>query len=138
MQLGRILKTALVVGVVVNLYDFLINGVLLMRLMEPLPFMRETPPIGWLVAGDFVAALVFVWVFDRVRGSFGSGAAGGATFGLYAGILVNFPTWIFMYLLVEGMTYSAAWVWTVVGILWGVAAGGAAGWAYDRTGPAGA
>ena len=67
--------------------------------------------------GDFVTVLVFVWVYDRVRWS-RAGVKGGASYALYAGILINFPTWIFAHLLFEGFPYSLAWTWTLVGIGW--------------------
>ncbi len=134
MPIGRILKTAVIVGIVVNVFDFLVNGLLLASFHAALANMNPDPPMALLVFGDFVAALVFVWVFSRVRSAFGPGAAGGAAFGLYAGVLVNFPTWIFLHILMTGIPYSSAWLWTVVGIAWAVTAGAATGWAWDRMG----
>jgi D-alanyl-lipoteichoic acid acyltransferase DltB (MBOAT superfamily) len=79
-----------------------------------------------------VAALVFVWVYDRVYGSFGGGWKGGATYGLFAGILVNFPTWLFMNLVLEGFPYGLAWIWTIVGVVYGVILGAVAGALYKK------
>jgi hypothetical protein len=50
----------------------------------------------------------------------------------YAGVLVNFPTWIIAYLLLEGFTYGLAWGWTAIGILWCVIAGAVAGAVYEK------
>jgi hypothetical protein len=131
-----LLLTALVVGVVVNLYDFVVHGLLLTGpLYSRLPIMRPAAPLPLLILTDFVAALIFVWVFQRVRACFASGALGGATFGLYAGFLVNFPTWIASYLLLEGFTYGLAWAWTLTGVVWGVLAGAVAGGLMSRPGP---
>jgi hypothetical protein len=128
MPLPRLLLTALIVGVVVNVYDFVLHNILLTGpVYSHIPILHTAVSVPLLVLGDFVAALVFVWVYQRVRASFGPGAAGGAAFGLYAGILVNFPTWIFCYLLIEGFTYGLAWVWTLAGIGWGVLAGAVTG-----------
>jgi hypothetical protein len=85
------------------------------------------PSCQLLVVADFAAALVFVWVYGRGQASFQLGARGGAAFGFYAGVLVNFPTWIAAYLLIQGFTYSLAWAWTLTGIGWGVVAGAVAG-----------
>jgi len=127
-RLPRSLLTALAVGVVVNFYDFVVHGLLLTGpLYSKLPLMRPDAPLPLLILTDFVAALVFVWVFQRVRTCFAPGAAGGATFGLYAGILVNFPTWIASYLLLEGFSYALAWAWILTGVVWGVLAGAVAG-----------
>ena len=139
MPLPRLLLTALVVGVVVNLYDFVVHGLLLTGpLYSKLPLMRQEMSLPLLILTDFVAALVFVWVFQRVRACFAPGAAGGATFGLYAGVLVNFPTWIASYLLLEGFTYGLAWAWILTGVVWGVLAGAVAGAVMSRPAPAAA
>ena len=139
MPLRRLLLTALVVGVVVNLFDFVVHGLLLTGpLYSKLPIMKQGASLALLVLTDFVAAAVFVWVFQRVRACFAPGAAGGATFGLYAGVLVNFPTWIASYLLLEGFSYGLAWAWILTGVAWGVLAGAVAGALMSRPAPAAA
>ena len=132
MNVKKLLLTAVVVGVVMNIVDFVVQGQLLAGYYANFSLFKREAPIPWLVVGDFVAALVFVWVYDRVRASFGAGPKGGATYGLYAGVLVNFPTWIFAYLLMEGFTYGLAWTWTLVGIAWCVIAGALAGLLYKK------
>jgi hypothetical protein len=131
--------TGLAVGVVVNLYDFVVHGLLLTGpLYSKLPLMRPGASLPLLILMDFVAALVFVWVFQRVRACFAAGAAGGAAFGFYAGVLVNFPTWIASYLLLEGFTYGLAWAWILTGVVWGVLAGAVAGALMSRPVPSAA
>ncbi len=132
MNVKKVLLAGLVVGVVMNVFDFVVQGQLLAGYYAQLSFLKREPPIPWLVVGDFVAALVFVWVYDRVFSSFGGGAKGGATFGLYAGVLVNFPTWIFANLIFVDFPYGLAWVWTLVGVAWGVIAGAVAGATYKK------
>ena len=129
MKLQKLIVTALVVGIVANVFDYAVHGVLLAGpLYSKLPtLMRPDASIPLLVLSDFVAALVFVWVYARVRTAFPAGPRGGAIFGLYAGVLVNFPTWIVSYLLITGFTYGLAWVWTILGILWCLVAGAVAG-----------
>lgn len=122
------LVTVVVVGIVVNVFDFLVHGLLLQGpVYSRLPLMRTDFSVPLIVLVDFVAAAVFVWVYQRVRASFPPGAAGGATFGLYAGVLVNFPTWIAAYITLNGFTYGLAWIWIITGILWCVLAGAVTG-----------
>ena len=130
MNVKKLLLAAVAVGVVVNVLDFVVQGQLLAGYYANIPLFKREPPIHWLVLGDFVAALVLVAVYDRVRSSFGGGAKGGAVVGLYAGVLVNFPTWIFAHLLWEGFPYGLAWTLTVVGVVWTVIAGAVAGAIY--------
>ena len=134
MNVKKYLIAAIAVGVVANILDFIVHGQILSGsyYSKMTTLFRQDTPIYWLVIGDFVAALVFVWVYDRVYGSFAGGPKGGASYGLYAGILVNFPTWIFANLLFVGFTYGLAWIWTIYGILWGVIAGAVAGALYKK------
>jgi hypothetical protein len=132
MNLKRILVPALVVGIVANIIDFIVHNMILKGYYEGMTIFNPEGAVGWLIFGDFVAALVFVWVYDRVQGSFAGGPAGGATYGLYAGILVNFPTWIFGSILFVGFTYGLAWVWTIYGIIWGIVCGAVMGALYKK------
>jgi hypothetical protein len=132
MNVKKLLLAAVVVGVVMNVVDFVVQGQLLAGFYAQLPLLKTEPPIPWLVIGDFVAALVFVWVYDRAFSSFGGGPRGGATFGFYAGVLVNFPTWIFAHLIFTDFPYGLAWVWTIAGVAWGVIAGAVAGAVYKK------
>ena len=138
MNTGRILKTGLAVGVVANVYDYVFNNYVF-PMMGPAPsFMNDMASISvmWLVILDFVAALVFVWFFDMVRGAFGAGAKGGATYGLAAGILMNFPLWIGLHLFIKDFAYGEAWMFTCVGLVAAVVWGAVAGAVYDKTGAA--
>ncbi len=132
MNVKKLLLATVVVGVVMNIVDFLVHGQLLAGYYANLPLFKKEAAIQWLVIGDFVAALVFVWVYDRVLSSFGGGPKGGATYGLYAGILANFPTWIFANLLFEGFPYGLAWTMTLTGVVWCVIAGAIVGALYNR------
>ncbi len=136
MQTGRILKTGLAVGVVANIYDFLTNTYLFPALGPQPAFMEEMAamPIHWLVINDFVATLVLVWFFDKVRAAFGPGAKGGAEYGLSAGILINFPLWLTMGLVIKDFSYANSWMWVAFGVVWTVIMGTVAGVVYDKTG----
>ncbi len=49
MDLGRIIKTTLVAGIVANAIDYVSFTFLFTSYMQ-LPFMNPMPPIAWLVA----------------------------------------------------------------------------------------
>lgn len=138
MQTGRILKAGVAVGVVANIWDF-ISNLYILPMLGPAPaIMKDAAsfPLPMLAFADFVAAFVFVWFFDRVRAAFGPGAKGGATYGLMAGILMNFPLWIVMSLVLKDFSYGTAWQWTIASIIWAVLGGAVAGVVYDMGGPA--
>ena len=128
MNLGAWLKLGVVTGVVLNILDFLVQGNLLAGMYAASPAFRNTEEtIPYLIAGDFVAAFVFCWAYLKLGAATGSGAGGGATFGMYAGVLVGFPTWIFVHLLVNGIPYGMMWVLTIWNVIAYVIIGAVAG-----------
>jgi hypothetical protein len=134
MNLKKFLLAGVVGGIVANILDAVVHGQLLQSQYAALPnlFNQDQGNLPWLIFGDFVAVFIFVWVYDRVYSSFSGGPKGGATFGLYAGILANFPTWIFMHLLVIGWPYSLSWIWIIFGVAWGVIVGAVVGALYKK------
>jgi hypothetical protein len=142
MNLKKLLIAFIAVGVVVNVYDFLVYGVLLRGTLESEPLRAVFKPMVenmvWYIIADFVAALVFVWVYARVYDSFGGGVKGGLTFGIYGGIFLTFPTAIVIYLSIAGIPYWFSWAWIAIGIVWCIIAGIVAGALYTKQAPAAA
>jgi hypothetical protein len=134
MNVKKLLLATLVVGVVANVLDFIVHGQILSGpYYSQLPnLFRQDMSMAWLIIGDFVWALVFVWVYSRVYGSFSGGAKGGATYGLYAGILLNFPANLFMNIMFVGFPYGLAWIWVIWGIIAAVIYGAVAGAIYKK------
>lgn len=134
MNVKKLLLAALVVGVVANVLDFIVHGQILSGpyYSQLTGLFRQDMPMAWLIIGDFVWALVFVWVYSRVYSSFSGGAKGGATYGLYAGILLNFPANLFMSVMFVGFPYGLAWIWVVWGIIAAVINGTVAGAIYKK------
>lgn len=134
MNVKKLLVAALGVGVVANIWDYVVHVMVLQGpYYSQMPgLFRQDTPVAWMIVGDFVAAVVFVWVYARVHGSFGGGPKGGATYGLYAGILVNFPMGIFFNLIFVGFPYSLSWIWMIAGVIYGVIMGAVAGALYKK------
>ncbi len=134
MNVKKYLVAALAVGVAWNVYDFVAHGQILqgMYYSKLTNLMRQDAPMHWFVIGDLVAGFVFVWVYDRVYGSFGGGPKAGATFGLYAGVFAFFPGMLFNHLIIANFPYGLAWAMTIVGIIGCVIAGAVAGAVYKK------
>lgn len=120
MKSGKFWIAVLVGGIVANILDFIVQGLVLNNVYyAQMPELFNTgTSLIWYIIGDFVAVFVFAWVYDKVAGSFEGGPKGGMMCGLYAGILVNFPTWIFMHLFIKGFPYGLSWISTIYGIVW--------------------
>jgi hypothetical protein len=135
MKSSKFWIAVLVAGVVMNVFDFLVQGKILNDMYyAKLPTLfNNTANPAWYIFGDFLAVLVLAWFYDVVSGSFPKGAAGGAKFGAYAGILISFPTWLLMSAMVVGFPYPLAWLWTILGVVWGAIAGAVVAAIYKKS-----
>ena len=125
-------------GLVMNIVDFVLLGIVMTNLYYSKHadvFLDTSNPV-WLIVGDFVTVFVLAWVYDKVAGSFSKGWKGGALYGLYAGVLINFPTWILMHLTVRGFSYKYAWFSTIYGIAWSAIAAAVVAALYKKGEPA--
>jgi hypothetical protein len=93
---ARVILGGLFAGVIVNLSEFLVNGVLLSRdwqaAMEALG--RSTPPksfLAILVTWGFLAGISIVWLYAAARPRFGPGPK--------TALLTGFAFWFFSYAL---------------------------------------
>ena len=119
----KFLLAFIIVGVVLNVFDGLVHGGLMMNTYKGLSFMRQDTPVIWYIALDFLMALVLVWFYEKVKGSFARSIGGGALFGFYAGVLISFPSMLGMKLMITGFPYYLAWVWIILAIIWDIIAG---------------
>ncbi len=121
MKSSKFWLAVLVGGVVANVIDYVVYtywlGPTYMATNSAL-FNQDPNNIRWYIIGDFVAVLVFAWIFDKVSGSFGSTPKDGAMAGLYLGIFATFPMQIFIHLMFNGYPYSLSWISTIYGIVW--------------------
>jgi len=132
MSSGKFWLAVLAAGVVANIIDAFVMGGVLASTMASIESMRQDTNMVWFVVGDFLFVFVMVWFYDKVYGSFGGGPKGGATFGLYVGVICSFPMWIFIHLMFKGFPYSLAWILTIYGIVGGIIAGSVIGAVYKK------
>jgi hypothetical protein len=120
-------------GIVVNVMDFLVHGMLFQEMFySKMQGMRTDVNPLWYIALDFLMVAVFVWFYDKVYGSYGGGMPGGMKFGLYYGVALNFPVMFFPYLMYQGMNYGFVWASIIYGIIWGMVLGMAVGKFYTK------
>lgn len=135
MKSSKFWIAVVVTGVVMNVVDFLVQGMWFGTMIYskfPDLFSMNPSAMPFYIIGDFITVLVFAWVYDKVYASFGGGAKGGMMAGLYAGVLANFPTWIFAHLTFKGFPYSVSWIFTIYGIVWYIIAGTIVGAMYKK------
>jgi hypothetical protein len=129
------LATTVIVGVAVNVYDYLVHDVLLLKLLyNKLPIMRygsatsqttliSDAAVPLFIFADFVAAFIFVALYSWVYKSSSAGTRCGIQFGLATGVLINIPTWFVCSLQLNHFPLVLAIAWTLAGIGWTLVAG---------------
>ena len=135
MDFKTLLKLGIVTGVLMNIFDVIVQGTLMGGLYSAPVFRNPEEEIIYLVLADFAAAFVFVWIYLKLGSAAGPGIGGGATFGFYAGVLYSFPMFYAMHLLFNGYTSELAWINTVYQIIVYVIVGATAG-ALNKARPA--
>jgi hypothetical protein len=98
--------------------------------MAAIPGMQPEFSKLWETVGDLFSALVVTGMYARVRGVFGTGLAGGAVYGVYAGLMIHFPTWLFM-TVYAGWPYGPTWVITIGLVCLVIVAGAIMGLVYQ-------
>lgn len=128
---------AAVIAVLVWLliWDNFFGSMLLGSAMAQIPGMVAEVSKLWETVGDLFAAVMLVGVYARTRSVFGGGPKNGAIYGVYAGLLINFPTWLFM-TVYAGWPYAATWMMTLGLTLVSVVGGAITGTVYQAMGGA--
>jgi len=133
MQPKKVLPAILLVWVWLLLWDNFLSGPIMGNALATIPGLVATFPKMWEVVGDLCAAVVLVWFYSRVQGAFGTGIMGGLKYGLSAGVLINFPTWLFMTLYLA-WPYAPTWHITLIAILQTGVSGLLAGLVFEKMG----
>ena len=114
----RILVGTIALGIIANVIDYVLNNYVFGAAWAALTFVNPTPPMIWLIIGDFAAALMLMVAWDKFGAAMGSGAGGGFKFGLFAGFFVNFPMTLMWSIYINGFPYSLAWKMIIVSTVW--------------------
>jgi hypothetical protein len=128
-----LLVAGIVAAVWYVVFDLFLMGPILGSSLTGIPGMNPSPVTMWVIIGDLASCLVLAAVYARTRSVFGVGLKGGATYGVYAGVLVNFPLWLMMSVYVS-WPYGASWMMTIAGIVVTAVAGGLIGLVYEKLG----
>ncbi|HLF55259.1 MAG TPA: hypothetical protein VI942_00295 [Thermoanaerobaculia bacterium] len=135
MNWTRVVLGGLAAGIVTNIVDFVMHGMLLGKTYQRYTeAFSQTPanPLHFFVVAVAIGVLTAV-LFARSRGSWGDGWKGGATFGLYLG-LAGFFASFYNPLVIDGFPYYLAWCWGGIHVIDGVVGGAVLGAVVPREG----
>jgi hypothetical protein len=91
-NLQKVIVGGLVAGVVLNIIDFLLFGVVLKNDMTQAMQAMGKPPvsggmIGWFVVLDFLYGIFLVWLYAAIRPRFGAGPGTAVKAGLISWVV---------------------------------------------------
>ena len=117
MNMRRILTGTIVVGIAANAVDWLLMKFFWGTSWTALAWVNPTPPMMWLIIGDFAVAFMLMLAWDKFGAVSGKGPGAGFRFGLFAGAFVTFPAVLSWQMWIKDFPYALAWKTIVVGTL---------------------
>jgi hypothetical protein len=128
MNWTRVILGGVVAGVVTNVADFVMHGILLGPTYAKYPeaFSQTQANPAYFAAISIVVGIFTAVLFGKSRGSWAPGWKGGAAFGFFLGLAVFFANF-YNPLVIEGFPYHLSWCWGGIGVIDGVLAGAVLG-----------
>lgn len=133
---GRVVLGGLLAGLVLNVFDFLVNGVWLMADWEAaMQALGKSPisdaMIGLYVVWDFVLGIFVVWLYAAIRPRYGAGPG--------TAVLAALAVWFLVFLMhaigeapLDLFPLRLYVMITLVGVVQMALAGLAGGWVYQE------
>jgi len=124
MNWTRILAGGVVAGILVNLVDFVLHGMLMAPTYKKYSdvFVQTEANPAYFFAASIAVAICIAILFGKTRGSWAEGWMGGATFGFFFGLATFFMNFYY-HLVIAGFPYYLGWCWGGIGIIDGVIGG---------------
>jgi hypothetical protein len=135
-NIGRVLLGGLIAGVVLNIGESLLNGVVLANDMKAeFDRLRLPDPGGDFIAkavvATFILGIVIVYIYAAIRTQFGPGVKTA----IYAGLFAWFCVYVYVGVIQTGLGFVSVKL-ALIGAVWGLveyAAGAVAGaWLYKE------
>ncbi len=119
MNWGRAVVAGLVAGIVQNIVNFVLHGLVLGGTYEgEAAFVQEEDPavFVWFTLVALVIGVVAALFFASSRQSWQAGPRGGLHFGILLGAVVGFQQF-YLTLVISDFPYNVAWIWLAVEII---------------------
>lgn len=124
MNWTRIALAGVAAGVVTNVCEFIVHGLLMAATYEGLPEVFEQTQASplYFLAIAIGMALAMAALYARTRSCWPSGVKGGATLGFFVGLFLFFADFYYPLIIAE-FPYYLAWCWGASSILFAVITG---------------
>ncbi|NIV92307.1 hypothetical protein GWN42_05760 [candidate division KSB1 bacterium] len=132
MNWGKALLAGVVGGIVVNIYNFVMHGMIMgSTYTEYAAFAQEEASPVWFFVVSIFIGIAGALLFAKSRGSWGDGVKGGVTFGLFIG-LVSFFAQFYSPLVINDFPYFLSWCWGGISLIGWLIFGAIAGVMYKE------
>jgi hypothetical protein len=134
MNWTHVLRAGVVAGIVTNLADFVMHGMIMANTYVKYPqvFSQTQANPLWFLLVALCLGLSAAILFGKSRSSWAAGWKGGATFGFFLG-LVGFWTGFYNPLVIDGFPYYLCWCWGGITMIDSLLAGCVLGALIKRT-----
>jgi hypothetical protein len=132
MNWTRVILGGIVGGVVLNMADFVMHGLIMGNTYTKYPVFAQEPanPLWFFLVAICIGLTTGV-LFGRTRAVWPDGLLGGVTFGFFLG-LVSFFSQFYYPLVLEGFPYYMSWCWGGINMIGFLVLGGVLGLIYKR------
>jgi len=112
MNTGKALLAGVVGGIVVSLYNMVMHGMIMADayVKYDTVFLQEQSSPVWFFVVAIAIGIAGALLFAKTRGAWGEGAKGGATFGLFVGLIAFFAQF-YNPLVIADFPYYLSWCW---------------------------
>jgi hypothetical protein len=133
MNWSKAVLAGVVAGVVTNIADFVMHGILLADTYSGLPevFSQEQANPLHFAAVSICVGIFAGILFAKTRGSWAAGWKGGATYGFWLGMTAFFAEF-YNTLVIDGFPYYLSWCWGGTLVIAGVIGGAVLGAIYNE------
>lgn len=128
MNWTRVILGGVAAGVVTNVADFVMHGMIMAPTYTKYPevFSQTQANPAYFAAISIVVGIFTAILFGKTRGSWAPGLKGGATFGFFFGLAFFFMNF-YNPLVIGGFPYYLSWCWGGIGLIDGVIGGAVLG-----------
>ena len=132
MSFGKAIIAGVVGGIVVNLVDFVMHGMIMANTYPKYEvFAREhANPLHFTFVAICMSIMAAI-LFAKTRGSWADGLMGGVSFGFWLGMIAFFAPF-YNSLIFEGFPYYISWCWGGINLIGYLVLGAVLGLIYTK------
>lgn len=132
MNWTKIVVAGLVGGIVLNVADFIMHGLIMGETYARYPlFTQEQANPLWFTLIAVLIGLTAALLFARTRSAWNEGVTGGITFGFFLGLVFFFQPF-YSALTLEGFPYFLSWCWGGMSMIGALILGAVLGAIYKK------